>query len=462
MATQFFGLLFLLETDFSDSGVFLIALQLFFVSSINAPSSYAYTFWGVFAVIFQLLNVSATSPKLKYYQVVRFVLFIPIISLHTYNLNLFLDFIIPTMGRAGHVIKPDLFLSCCMFVIILPAVLPFLGQLQCTSRTASKYLCLILLNACLSYTILIHATNYGFPYSIQSSNSSDSLISPRYQRLVIFHFNKYLRHIPDSPEITEKVSHILVVPMDSNGVRYLTPNSHPISGLTSFMGLKEHTRVDFRGIKELIGAQPVGCNYSQPYCGIAPIYPLLHVFKYVYHVPVEFHRTEPNVKLKLISRTLLANYTPNGRLGWNFTFSVVSGPPHTHVLLRTDGYHTKLTAWSFTSTAMYPSSMPLPNSLISEIPDNEGEHYFLYHLNAAAFGDHGSSWETPWTFWVVLELQGIQPLSSYIDVAVAGIYFDENVTSHSPVLLDFISRLPPWVTVMKGCAAYDHWRFKLN
>ncbi|KAH8872073.1 Endoplasmic reticulum metallopeptidase 1 [Schistosoma japonicum] len=453
---------FLLETDFSDSGVFLIALQLFFISSINAPSSYAYTFWGMFAVIFQLLNTRDTSSKLKCCQAVRFVSFIAVISLHTYNLNLFLDFIIPIMGRAGHVIKPDLFLSCCMFVIILPAVLPFLGQLQSTSRTASKYLCLMLLNACLSYTILIHATNYGFPYSIQSSNSSDSLFSPRYQRLAIFHSNRYLRHIPDSPEITEKESYILIVPIDSNGIRYLTPNSYPISRLRYFMDPKERTQVNYGGIKELVGAQPMGCNYSQPYCGIATVYPLLHVFKYIYRVPAEFHRTEPNVKLKLLSRTLLANYTPNSRLTWNFTFSVVSGPPHTHVLLRTDGNHTRLTAWSFTSTAMYPSSMPLPTSLMSEIPSNKGEHYFLYHLNAAAFGDHGSSWETPWTFWVVLELQGILPLSNYIDVAVAGIYIDENVTSHSPVLLDFISRLPPWVTVIKGCAAYDHWRFELN
>lgn len=321
----------------------------------------------------------------------------------------------------------------------------------------------MLLNACLSYTILIHASNYGFPYSIQPSpNFSDPLVSPRYQRLFVFHTNRYLRHIPDSPEITEEESHILIVPIDANGIRYLTPNSYPMSALRLFMNSNEHNQSKFKGIKELVDAEPAGCNYSQPYCGVASVYPFLHIPRYFYRVPAEFHKIEPNVKLKLLSRTLLMNYLPNGRLSWNVTFSVVSGPPHTHILIRTDENYTKLTAWSFASTAMYPSSMPLPPPLISDIPSNKGEHYFLYHLNAAAFGEHGVLWETPWTFWVVFESQEVLSQSSYIDVAIAGLYVDEGVSTRSPPLSDFLSRLPPWVTVTRGCAVYDHWRFHLN
>ncbi|CAH8582424.1 unnamed protein product [Schistosoma bovis] len=184
--------------------------------------------------------------------------------------------------------------------------------------------------------------------------------------------------------------------------------------------------------------------------------------RYFYRVPAEFHNIEPTVKLKLLSRTLLMDYLPNSRLSWNVTFSVVSGPPHTHILIRTDGNYTKLTAWSFASTAMYPSSMPLPRPLISDISSNKGEHYFLYHLNAAAFGEHGTLWETPWTFWVVFEAQEVLPQSSYIDVAVAGLYADEDISTHSPPLSEFLSSLPPWVTVIRGCAVYDHWRFQLN
>ncbi|CAH8595770.1 unnamed protein product [Schistosoma rodhaini] len=442
-----------LETDFFDSSVFLIALQSFLLSSINAPSSYVYTFWVVFGLIFKMSDIrKASSIKLKLCQTVRFVSFIAIVSIHTYNLNLFLNFMIPIMGRSGNSIKPDLFLSCCIFIIMLPVMLPSLGRLQCTSRTGSKYLSLMLLNACLSYTILIHASNYGFPYSIQPSpNFSDPLVSPR-----------YLRHIPDSPEITEEESHILIVPIDANGIRYLTPNSYPMSALRLFMNSNEHNQSKFKGIKELVDAEPAVCNYSQPYCGVASVYPFLHIIRYFYRVPAEFHKIEPNVNLKLLSRKLLMNYLPNGRLSWNFTFSVVSGPPHTHILIRTDGNYTKLTAWSFASTAMYPSSMPLPPPLISDIPSNKGEHYFLYHLNAAAFGEHGVLWETPWTFWVVFESQEVLSQSSYIDVAIAGLYVDEGVSTRSPPLSDFLSRLPPWVTVTWGCAVYDHWRFHLN
>lgn len=453
-----------LETDFFDSSVFLIALQSFLLSLINAPSSYVYTFWVAFGLIFKMSDIRNASPiKLKFCQTVRFVSFLAVTSMHTYNLNLFLNFMIPIMGRSGHAIKPDLFLSCCIFIIMLPVMLPSLGRLQCTSRTGSKYLFLMLLNACLSYAILIHASNYGFPYSIQPSpNFSNPLVSPRYQRLVVFHTNRFLRHIPDSPEITERESHILIVPIDANGIRYLTPNSYPMSVLRLFMNSKEHTQSNFKGIKELVEAEPTGCNYSQPYCGIASIYPFLHIFRYFYRVPAEFHNIEPTVKLKLLSRTLLMDYLPNSRLSWNVTFSVVSGPPHTHILIRTDGNYTKLTAWSFASTAMYPSSMPLPRPLISDISSNKGEHYFLYHLNAAAFGEHGTLWETPWTFWVVFEAQKVLPQSSYIDVAVAGLYADEDISTHSPPLSEFLSSLPPWVTVIRGCAVYDHWRFQLN
>ncbi|CAH8582441.1 unnamed protein product [Schistosoma bovis] len=171
-----------LETDFFDSGVFLIALQSFLLSLINAPSSYVYTFWVAFGLIFKMSDIRNASPiKLKFCQTVRFVSFLAVTSMHTYNLNLFLNFMIPIMGRSGHAIKPDLFLSCCIFIIMLPVMLPSLGRLQCTSRTGSKYLFLMLLNACLSYAILIHASNYGFPYSIQPSpNFSNPLVSPRF------------------------------------------------------------------------------------------------------------------------------------------------------------------------------------------------------------------------------------------------------------------------------------------
>ncbi|TNN08825.1 Endoplasmic reticulum metallopeptidase 1, partial [Schistosoma japonicum] len=37
------------------------------------------------------------------------------------------------------------------------------------------------------------------------------------------------------------------------------------------------------------------------------------------------------------------------------------------------GNYTRLTAWSFTPNAMHASSMPLPTSLISEIPSNKGD-----------------------------------------------------------------------------------------
>ncbi|CAH8564441.1 unnamed protein product [Heterobilharzia americana] len=369
---------YLLEIDFFDSGAFLLTVLLFIMSSVNATTSFIYTFWLIFALIFRVFNIKKKSSlESKVRQMIGFLVFVFVMTIHVYNCCSFFEVIIPIMGRAGHLLKPDLLISGSLFLMMLPVVFLFLGRLQCTSRTSSKSLRLMLLNACLSYVILIHASNYGFPYSLQSSSDfSDPLVSPRYQRLALFHTNRYLRHTPDLSEVTEKDSHILLVPLDANGIQYLKPNSYPMSS-ASFITPKEHTQTNFRGIKELIGAKPIQCNYSQPYCGIASAYPLLHVFKYIYRIPVEFHKAEPQVKLKLVSRTLLKNYLADGRLRWNLTFSVMGGPPHTHALIRTDGNLTKLTSWSFTSTAIYPSSMPLPPLLNKETASHKAPKAYL-------------------------------------------------------------------------------------
>lgn len=459
----------LLDRDFFDASLGILALQSFTLTYFNSPTSYSHTVWLALSMLCKFFHgstlrfVNSVFQRLLYLSSLLLLL-----SFHSYICSTFFEFIIPIMGRAGHLIKPDLLVALCVFYLMSPITLLAAAYLQRTSNGTGSTLRLLLLNACLSYAILIHASSYGFPYSVHSVTSSfNSILSPRFQRLAIFSTNKIFRDIPDSSNITNTDSHVLLVPMDVNYIRYLKPNSYPSSAPSSFVSVDESGRSKLlsSGIVELQNATMFHCNASEPYCGIPSVYPLLHLFSKFYQIPAPPHTVEPTPNLKLISKeSLYFSTNLNKTLRWNFTFSITAGPPTTHALFRMASNVAKLSSWSFTSTASVPSPVPIPSEISDEtLTDSPSAHYFIYHLNAEAVGLNGSFWRSPWNFWITVDLLPTANSSlAYFDLAVSAIYTDDKVSvKNAQFLQDVISRLPPWVVVLQGCAVYDRWRFSL-
>ncbi|KAF7252930.1 hypothetical protein EG68_11654 [Paragonimus skrjabini miyazakii] len=329
---------------------------------------------------------------------------------HVYESLNMLSFFIPVMGRAGHNFSSDVFISACIFAILSPLFLFLAGPLLCTSSETCKNLRLLLVNASLSYAILINASPYGFPYTVYpSSNADDPSVSPRYQRVALFHTNRAFRDTPGSNEVTRNDSYVLLLALDNNGIRYLKPDSYPNSVPSSILSLISHTETKqstglYGGLKELSDAEPVICDRSRPYCAIAPMYPYLHYFTDLYHIPAEQHTSAPLTGLRLVSRVLINNSRlPPAYRSWNLTFSIISGPPHTHVLLRTDVPKVRLSNWSFSSGTPVPIPMPLPPRSSKEEKHNTGAHYFLYHIDAAVGVATELSWKDPWIFWLIVD-----------------------------------------------------------
>ncbi|CAL8074667.1 unnamed protein product [Calicophoron daubneyi] len=363
--------------------------------------------------------------------------------------------------RAGDGIKPDVLISICIFYFTFPLTMFCAGPLLCTSANNGRILRLVLLNACLSYAVLVHASPYGFPYSLSLDPHPNK--SPRYQRLAVFHMQRTFRDIPDNEQVTMSDSHVSVTPLDVNGIRYLKPNSYPASIPASVLALlytSEEQRRLYGGVAELVGMKPSFCNYSQPYCGTASLYPYLHYFSESYLIPTTPHASKPHVSIRLVSRRSLNTSAETNRRVWNFTFSVTSGPPNTHVFVRTDVPRVRLSNWSFPIDTPYPVPMPLPTARTHDLKA-VGAHYYIYHINPAAVNSYNTSWFDPWNFWLIVDSLPNTP-SNFFDIAVTGIYMDEKLSSSSsPQLEDIVSRLPPWVTTMQGCATYKHYRFSV-
>ncbi|OON19333.1 peptidase, M28 family, partial [Opisthorchis viverrini] len=381
----------LLEYDFFNGGLLILATVTGLLNFMNTPAVYNSTFWLAttlsFRTLYEFLFGSGRPNSLTRLAV---TILPALLTLHMYLCSNLFDFIIPVLGRAGQATAPDILVSVLAFFALSPVALFIAGPLQCTSKEASRTMRLLLLNGCLSYAILVHASPFGFPYTIPSgSDASDPSFSPRLQRVGVFHIDRRFRDRVDYNDITSSDSVMLIFPLDSNGVRYLKPNSYPFSVRSSLFSLFSSDEMqnpvrDYGGLVELVDNSLVACDRSRPYCGIAAMYPYLHLFSGAYYIRSDPHMSKPMTALKVIARDLVGEPTlANARKQWNFTFSVVSGPPHTHFLIRTNTPEVRLVAWSFTTGSTVPMPMPLPARSPSE-KGSTGAHYFIYHVDAAA------------------------------------------------------------------------------
>lgn len=456
----------LLENAFFDSGLVFLLFILFVLNWFNIPSSFLFGLWLFVTFFVRFFNGQLQSNLLvNLCKFLSFMLLICMVSLHVYISMVFLRFVIPIMGRSGNLFIPDILIALLIFCILFPFTLLLSGYLQCTSKFTAKHVRFFLLNAFLSYVLLIHSSPYGFPYSIKlTPNTSDSSVSPRYQRLWVFHTNRFFHYDPNS-NVPQSDSMITLIPLDVNDIRYLTPETYYRSFIPSFFDsvkLNEKTlQSPFNGIEELSNIQATPCNTSLPICGLAVPISRLFLHTNVFMIPAKPHSAAPHPVIKLLSRSKLgSDYFSSLNSGWNLTFTVTRGPPQTNVILRLDD-QIVLHSWSFKSKYIEPFPLSLPSYRSS---NHSGTHYYLYHLNAAAISNEGFSWNTPWTFWIVLEmLHSNSEQALFLDLAITGIYVDRKLDSGtSPELEKFISRLPPWVTVVKGCSIYEYSRFRIN
>ncbi|CAL8074658.1 unnamed protein product [Calicophoron daubneyi] len=442
------------ERDFYDASLLMFSALMMAIHSLDIPSVFILTVWLVTSLAGRITYERLFSMRLKSHLLrMSFKILLSYTLWYIYFVYMTINFFIPVMGRSGQMTRPDLFLSLILFGILVPLTSVCASEIQCTSVTVRQNLHRILLGTAILHTVLVNFTPYGFPYMTSpGSHLLDPTVSPRYQRLLVFHVQRSLREIPNVDTVTRSDSFLLLSPGDVNGIRYLYPSSSD----------KLKTDSSSFGTAGQLHARTARYNVSLPYCGIGYFYPFLHLFSEHYVIPAKTHHLKPGIQLTLIARSRpYPNHARSGREIWNFTFSIASGPPEIHILIRTDVPTVCLTNWSVNFDTPHPVPVPLSKVINTGGSRQVGAHYYVHHINAAAVGEMGDKWAKPWIFWLVVDFIPNQG-SDYFDVVVGGNYVDETLPSSSSAdLKKFISRLPPWIAEVSGSTSYQHYRFSL-
>ncbi|TGZ61195.1 hypothetical protein CRM22_008123 [Opisthorchis felineus] len=445
----------LIETDFFDAATLLLTVLVSVLTILDRPAVFLFTLWLTSTMLGRFTH-KFVFPGSALSSLSNFLLtLMPTLTLwHVYFSRTILEVFIPIFGRSGNLVRQDVLMSGFVFFCVAPVALFILGPLHCSSTDCGKTLRLLFLNACVTYAVLVHSSSYGFPYTFTTrANINDPSISPRFQRLSVFHIDRTFHGAVESKELENQESFITIVAWDSNGVQYLKPQ-------TGLKFLDDNENGKPNGLVELLEATPSYCNFSLPYCGIPFFRPLFNFFTDFYHIPAKQHGSKPVAQIDLISRIPMASsQLQSGRVAWNYTFSLWSGPPQTPLALRFEVPHVRLLNWSFAVGTSVPVPVPLTKSPSDPHVESVGGHYFLDFIDARA---SVSLPVEPWVFWLVIDRPSDME-SSHFDIAVMGTYLDTKLPSCvSAQLDDVVSRLPPWVSLSSGCASYDHYRVGLS
>ncbi|VEL09253.1 unnamed protein product [Protopolystoma xenopodis] len=503
-----------IEQDHFIAGVGIILSIMSLLDLANSPASYLFTITAMLPWLSRVALSSLLRPKDPSLTILLASTLPYIVLVQAYLGSSLFDVLIPITGRIGQTVKPDVVIAALCFMILSPVGLFLGGYLQVTSHQASKWLRLLLLNASVAYALMVHTSPLGFPYTTYVVDPTDvSQSAPRYQRIALIHVNRGFRDVPDSFHITSSDSGIFVVPLDANGARYLTPGSFPSPISHSIFSIfKSPSKMSYSGLQglglsELVGAKRYLCLRSRPFCGIPFIFPFAQAFFDFFWLTRPVHTAQPPVNLVLLDRfrlhphhlpmTLRSDYSTPGlrRQAYNICMAITSGPPHTHIFIRTEVPRVRLLDWSFAREAGKPRPLSLPPRASTwaaeEAEDMEyaasdsefgGAHFYIYNVNPSAPYTHDyldsvmpssdgplnprATWEKPLHFWLVLDLlvpdEGDSIKNNSFDISLTGAYFDNDLpSSQSEELTTLLNHLPPWTNALSFVSTYQVWRILL-
>uniref|UniRef100_A0A0X3P5P2 Uncharacterized protein n=3 Tax=Schistocephalus solidus TaxID=70667 RepID=A0A0X3P5P2_SCHSO len=460
------------ERDFFQAAVLILNTPLVITLALDSPASYIPALWCGFTlashwIYLKCASVFGGNPTVKSLS----LLFPPLVFFHISSCSVLLDVFIPIFGRSGQLMKPDVTMACILFIVSWPVLL-FLADLwHFTSAKSARTMRYLLVNGCITFTVLVHTSQMGFPYAILPDENAH-LFRPSQQRVAVFHVNRAFRDNIKSPSVTNNDSGIVIIPLDTNEFRYF--RHPPSSTLSSNPFILRLQKLMSRGVSdvtefpELSEYQPFICQRNRPYCGMPLFYPLLHAFNTFFYLPSEPHESR-SAEMHVINRTLESKESPvlhrNFSQHVNLTLSVDSFSPHIQLLIRFQPQSIRLVNWSFAPEAGYPQPVPMPSRSPFEKTTSPSAHYFINHFDPSTITSPSGKWPEPWIFWLQFAVSSnscSDVCKDFVDLALVSQYSDQAVSNgRSEALLGMVARLPKWTVPISWISSYEHWRVTL-
>ncbi|XP_060074400.1 endoplasmic reticulum metallopeptidase 1-like [Ylistrum balloti] len=326
---------------------------------------------------------------------------VPLLS-SLYIIYMFLLIIIPTMGRVGTTVHPDLALASLVTLFVLSCCQYLFGLVYlCDMRPVTRTLAAVFIIGLLAVLF----TPLGFPFSGDKD-------SPTPQRFSHVHINRENYNLKG--DMVHSDSGLWYLPQD-----YLKDQLH-----------KDHFSVYKTATTELRGAGP--------YYGLPYFIPILHLLnpRDSKYMPTPAISPEPKVEPSLISRH---SVSPDVL---RLTFQV-KGPDHMTVYISPQPAMT-LVGWS-----ILPGT-PLP---VYTFPDMNETSYFIYY-------GHGETPQEPWQFHFDIQATtGHWPGDQHIvDIAFSG-YYVHGKHKSTPELDELHQNLLPWMVPISFSATYASYQF---
>ncbi|XP_033736585.1 endoplasmic reticulum metallopeptidase 1-like [Pecten maximus] len=326
---------------------------------------------------------------------------VPLLS-SIYIIYMFLIIIIPTMGRVGSTVNPDLALAALVTVFVLSCCQYLFGLVYlCDMRHVWRTLGVIFILGLLAVVF----TPLGFPFSGDKDN-------PTPQRFSHLHINRENYNLKG--ELVHSDSGLWYLPQD-----YLKDQLY-----------QEHFPFIKTASAELRG--------HGPYYGLPYFIPILHLLspRDSKYIPSPAIDPKPKVMPSLVNKQAISQDT------LRLTFEV-TGPDHMTVYIRPQS-GMDLVAWSI---------LPDPPLPVFTFPDMNETSYFVYY-------GHGETPQEPWQFHIDIQtITGHWPEDQHVvDIAFSGYYLHGKYKS-TPELDELHSKVLPWMIPISFSATYASYQF---
>ncbi|XP_069127736.1 endoplasmic reticulum metallopeptidase 1-like [Argopecten irradians] len=395
-----------IESIFFDTVICQLALVNLILTYIGLGMSYLVMLWVLLPLVLRECVTQVTRVNWRDNKATMLLLhlsgmMLPLLS-SMYIIYMFLMIIIPTMGRIGSTVNPDVALAALVTLFVLSCCQYLFGLLYlCDMRHVRGILGVVFVLGFLAVVF----TSLGFPFSGNKEN-------PTPQRFSHLHINRENYNLKG--DLVHSDSGLWYLPQDYLGDQLYQQHIPSI----------KEASAELRG--------------QGPYYGLPYFIPILHLLnprdgKYIPTPPIS---PKPKVMPSLVDRHALSKDTVR------LTFEV-AGPDHMTVYIRPQP-GMNLVAWS-----LLPYT-PIP---VFTFPDMNETCYFVYY-------GHGETPQEPWQFHIDIQtVSGQWPADQHVvEIAFSGYYLHGKYKSTRD-LDELHSKIQPWMVPISFTATYASYQF---
>ncbi|XP_054842505.1 endoplasmic reticulum metallopeptidase 1 [Eublepharis macularius] len=308
---------------FFDVSLAFWSVMLALLTYLGLCSAFVSAIWVAFSLLTKLMTYKELKEKgatMKFVLVYLLGMFVPYLYLMYLNWVVF-EMFIPSMGRSGSEIPPDILMAS--FVVMVSIFLSsyFLNFIYLARSTKKT---IVTLTAVFAVAFILVCSGVFFPYSSDSAN-------PRPKRVFLQHLTRRFHGLDG--HLAKSDSGIWINGLDYSGMSHVTPH-----------------------IPELNDTTRTKCEEESPLCGLPWILPVNYLFRKNWYLPAPVMIPKNSIRFQLLSK----EQTP-----WDttkLTFEIV-GPSRMSMYLRSHQGVT-LSKWSL------GDGTPLANT---------GGDYFVYY-----------------------------------------------------------------------------------